>query len=388
MNSLDLQLLEILSNALNGSPIEEIQDWPALLQEMKIQAVLGLPYETIKRSGCLSKEQVGTYQRLCFQVIAKNMQLFSEQQKMVDLFESHQIPFVILKGSSAAIYYPHPEYRSMGDIDIIVKPADFDRAYEVLHKYYKCIQTLNDNPRHASFVGETGVEIELHKFFSHGERNEKKELLDQMIYAGIDRREWKEIAGHQFPSLPPIENGLVLLSHVYQHLQNTGIGYRQLADFRQFVEAEQENLEAFLAAAESVGLSGLAEALICVYEKYMGVSVGLKFTPIRDEVINELMHAITNSGNFGRKETMDAGRRAEIVMKKSRNPFILFRTLQRYGRSHWRASEKYVFLRPFAWIYQIGYYIHQARINGGLSVITKGKNRITTKEKLFEELGL
>lgn len=388
MNSLDLQILEMLSNALNGAPIKEIHDWDKIQEELKQQAVICLPYKAIKKSGCLDNTEAATYQRLCFQNVARNMQLLNEQQNVVDLFERHTIPFVILKGASAAIYYPHPEYRTMGDIDIIVKPEDFERAVKLLDINYQCNQTLEDNPRHIGFTGKTGIEIEVHKYFSFGKKTQKKEQLDYLIYAGIDQREWKEIAGHRFLCLPPIENGLVLLNHIYQHLQGSGVGCRQIIDFRQFVEAEKDNLEVFLDTAKTVGLSGLAEALILIYQRYMGLNINIKLSPISDDVILELMNAFIHSGNFGTKEKMDADIRSANVIKKARNPIQLLLMLQRNGRVHWKASEKYRFLRPFAWIYQICYYFKQLRINGGFSVITKGKARMRTREWLLTELGL
>lgn len=388
LSSTDIQILKILSGAMNNSPIDKITNWSEVLKELKKHAVFCLPYEVIKKYGGLSKTETEVYKKICYKNIAQNMQILNEQTRMVNLFEENNIPFVVLKGASAAIYYPHPEYRSMGDIDIIVKQIDFDRAMEMLNQNYKCIQTIEDNPRHAGFVSKNGVQIELHKFFSFGERTEKKNLLDQMIYDGIDHREWGEISGHRFPCLQSNENGLVLLNHIYQHLQGSGVGYRQIIDFRQFVESEKDNMDTFLSAAKKVGLSGLAEALIIVYKKYMRVNIDIVTSQFSDETIEELMNAFINSGNFGSKDLRDGSRQAELVMKHAKNLFSMFRLLQTNGRNHWEASETYILLRPFAWIYQIGYYVKQVRKAGGISVIIKGKKRLSGKEKLYNELGL
>ena len=43
---------------------------------------------------------------------------FSHCQKQ--LFENNNIPLVILKGTAAAMYYPKPQLRTMGDIDFLV----------------------------------------------------------------------------------------------------------------------------------------------------------------------------------------------------------------------------------------------------------------------------
>ena len=68
------------------------------------------------------------------------------------------VPYVVLKGTSAAKYYPYPEYRMMGDIDIMTHHEDFDTAckqlvdngYQIVAEIYKetelvknCIHVFN-----------------------------------------------------------------------------------------------------------------------------------------------------------------------------------------------------------------------------------------------------
>lgn len=383
-----MEILNILSDSLNGNTIRRIDHWADVLNELKEHAVFCLPYEAVTKSGCLTAEEMLAYQKLCYQNIAKNTQLLNEQKQLLVLFEENEIPVVILKGAAAAMYYPHPEYRVMGDIDIIVKPEDFEKTFRMLDQHYGCNQTLEINPRHAGFQSKGGIEIELHRYFAFGERNAKKDLLDQMIFDAIDRREWHEIRGYKIPCLPAIENGLVLLNHIYQHLQGGGIGYRQMLDFEEFVKKEKDHIAEFLEKAEQVGLAKLAGAMIQIYNRYLGLAIDMPGITIDESITAELLNIFVRSGNFGRKDNMDEGKRAEIVIQRAKNPITLLVTLQKFGRSHWKAAEKYAILRPFAWLYQIGYYIHQVRINGGLSVIRKGKKRISGKEKLFEQLGL
>jgi hypothetical protein len=39
---------------------------------------------------------------------------------VISILQDAAIPVAVLKGAAAAMNYPHPEYRSMGDIDISV----------------------------------------------------------------------------------------------------------------------------------------------------------------------------------------------------------------------------------------------------------------------------
>ena len=57
-----------------------------------------------------------------------------ELEHLRQILEGAQIPFIPLKGSVLRQYYPEPWMRTSGDIDVLVKEADFDRAVETLQK--------------------------------------------------------------------------------------------------------------------------------------------------------------------------------------------------------------------------------------------------------------
>ena len=48
------------------------------------------------------------------------LQILDEQTKLYHLFDDAGIPMAIIKGCAAAMYYPAPLHRSMGDIDFVV----------------------------------------------------------------------------------------------------------------------------------------------------------------------------------------------------------------------------------------------------------------------------
>ena len=52
---------------------------------------------------------------------------------IVSLMNWEQIPYYLLKGISLAAYYPVPEYRKLGDVDLYIPdPAAFEKAKKVL----------------------------------------------------------------------------------------------------------------------------------------------------------------------------------------------------------------------------------------------------------------
>lgn len=55
-------------------------------------------------------------------------QIQGEQAALVQLFRENHIPMAILKGMAAAVYYPQPELRALGDVDFLVQKDDFQHC--------------------------------------------------------------------------------------------------------------------------------------------------------------------------------------------------------------------------------------------------------------------
>ena len=100
-----------------------------------------------------------------FSIMANGIQVRYGQQKLIRLLKDHQIPFVILKGTAAAYYYPNPDYRAMGDIDFMVREEDFLPTITLLEQNgYIHSHDHEDNDRHESFEKDG-----IHFFWNAGE---------------------------------------------------------------------------------------------------------------------------------------------------------------------------------------------------------------------------
>lgn len=362
MNNLDSvqrDMLSLLSCALSGREAQpvSVDNWPAVLEELKKQAVHVLVADQIQQLG-LTAEETNAY----LQLTGVNLRIFHElmmdQQAVIQLLNAADISAVVLKGAAAAVYYPVPEYRCMGDIDIIVPPNQFDKAFELLcQSGYQKEQELADVGRHAEFQTATGAKIELHRYFSSSGNAVQDKSLNDAIYNGIENLTVQNIHGYSVPMLPAPENGLVLLSHINQHLSG-GIGLRQIADWMLYVRRElpDEQWERFCPMAEAIGMRKLAETTTYMCKKYLNLS-GISWCDSADDgLADELMEYILDNGNFGRKYSTGS-RTTMSVMHKFRNPVSAFRYLTDGGMCHWKAAQKHKWLKMFAWIYQIGHLI-------------------------------
>lgn len=333
---MQMYLFELLNSALHDGhkvdiPNEQVSDIREELSKQSVQ--------------CISAEFAGAT------AVALNLQNFYgilEEQESIK--KALTVPYVVLKGTAAAMNYPKPELRAMGDIDIIVRPENFERAkQELLAAGYRI--ESDKNIRHLNLNSPDNHEIELHHHFSSSNNQKQNQVLDDLIYEGISKREIAEIDGYAFPVLPRLQNGLVLLAHINQHL-GTGLGLRQIIDWMCYVERELNDdfwNNQFSQAAESIGMRKLAVIVTAMCAKYLGLDEKVTWYQECDDpqACEELMEYILSHGNFGRK---DSSTNAINVVRKWGSLWNGLQYAQRSGKYRCPAFQKYKILTPFAWI--------------------------------------
>ena len=161
--------------------------------------------------------------------------------------------------------------------------------------------------------------------------------------------------------LPDDENGLVLLSHIRQHLEG-GIGLRQIIDWFMFVKAYLDDdvwFSSFQKKVRVIGLEKLAITVTKMCQTYLGLSTE-NITWCKDAdltLCEELMQYVMDCGNFGRNRgRLHSGGR----LPSFKHPIKLFKYIQSHGKQNWKALQSYPWLCPFAWIYQSCHYINFA----------------------------
>ncbi|WP_295154373.1 nucleotidyltransferase family protein [uncultured Ruminococcus sp.] len=383
-----IALLEALKASLFGTePVyPEDTDWAEVVNEAKVQTVMGVISPVVPVTDEITNIGITNYSMLLY-----------EQDKLVRLLDKNGIPVVILKGFAAAKYYPKPHLRSMGDIDILVPRDRFYDAVSLLeangfeYSHGKGDDgKLGVDSRHIGYMKD-GIEYELHHHFSS-----KGFDIDDILEKAIDKREYVTMNGYKVPMLPDIENGLVLLGHLNQHLVAGNLGFRQLVDWAVFVHKvlnEQQQTERFMSLVEKSGLKKLAANVTFMCTKELGLSDDCGIAQGADpEVSDILLSMIFESGNFGAKNGGTPHDNNELLVSDGmynikKNGFFPY--FQDMGLKRWSLCSKYKFLRPFAWIYGI---FRAVRL-GIISEVKTGSFRKqihegSEKYVLYEKLGI
>lgn len=348
----------LLKSALFGAELSFLPDtsWQDVYGDLFKQTVETVPGDLLSKLP-LSPELSIEWKKSCLWRISNFYQILQAQTEMVNILRKENIDFVILKGTAAAIYYPCPQYRTMGDIDFIVDPEQFDRAYEILlsNGY---VDTDGEFARHKN-LSKHGCEFEMHKYFSlQGTSGELKQL-DRLIFDGIKQAENASIDGNDFPVLPKLQNGLTLLQHIKHHLRRS-LGMRQILDWMLYVDHCLDDdfwKTKFCIEAERAGLKKLAVNVTRMCQMYLGLDEKITWCSEADDALcRELFSHVMTCGNMGIKRTD----RIQKAFDIKGGPFSLLKNLHNNGKKSWKALKKYPFLSPFAWFYQLCHHIKSA----------------------------
>ena len=372
-------LLALIKSSLFNIPFENIQetDWDELYQEAKAQTVTALI------AGCVP-EEAGPKWKIAYTAnLSKNLRYLHAQSELIDIFRENNIPLVILKGASAAVYYPVPVNRAMGDIDFIV-PQDLyeDACTLMVQNGYTIEKETPLNTRHKGYV-KGKFSYELHHHFSYDDLD-----IEQHIIDGLRHVEYGRIDRIEFPMLPKLANGLVLLAHLQFHLKS-GLGLRQVVDWMMYVNKELEDSfweSEFRVAASKVGMEKLAITVTRMCQLYLGLSERITWCQGADEnLCLSMIEDLLSYGNFGRKHGKGIvfERTAAIIHKKG-----LFGYLQQAEEIKFPLYHRHKWLKPFFWIYQVFYLLSRSlKMKRGTRVLSNLKQR-SKKNDLLKKLDI
>ncbi len=152
------------------------------------------------------------------------------ERKLSRAMEAAGMEHMPLKGVWLKPLYPSPEWRCMGDIDILIHPEDIERLTELLEGL-GCVKGIeSDHEYH--FRTKEGMHIELHKSLIPSYDS------DLYAYFGNGFARARSVSGWDFRrELSPEDTYLYLVAHMAKHYRSGGVGVRYAIDLMVFRRA-------------------------------------------------------------------------------------------------------------------------------------------------------
>lgn len=297
----------------------EIRDWRELFVFAQKQTLVGV-CSPIPLGGELPPKKVLLEWYATESAIrARNAVLNRRTVELTERLRADGLACCILKGQGNARLYPDPGLRMSGDIDVWVD-ADEGALREYVKKQFP---DAKEGFKHIKFPLFEDTPVDVHdtplKLFHPGRNRRLQQWLEenkaeQMAHA-------VRLPGTDADIAVPTAafNAVYQLGHILIHLEEEGIGLRQIVDYfyvlRELGGAGAEQLEAVRRMWRRLGLLRLARAVMWVEREMLGLED--EFLPVPpDKRTGRLLAAeILDGGNFGRHSGRQRFRKRGKVTK-------------------------------------------------------------------------
>lgn len=350
MNILQKTFFELLKNALYGkSEHVDCAEKDSLLEIAKTHRCIPFVYIGAKNAGIeLSDDFKGIMTRNA----VRNQLYMQIQAYIIDTLKNAGISCAILKGSSVSVNYPEPMARAMGDIDVLVKEEDYEKAIDV----FGVDETDNDHSFHCGFV-LNGITVEIHRNVTEYNSEKYGSFIKDAMSNALENIVIKKIDEFEFPVLDDKHQAATLLLHMQRHFFENLLPIRMLCDWAMFIgsiDTRKWKKEIYPFINE-MGIGKFCDAMISVCNKYLGSNCDDKlFTPVDDKLTDSIIMEFINGGVDKKADSISRGVGAEISQNRANSkgiikPLIMF--LNKVAKNEfWLAKKSNIFL-PIFWIY-------------------------------------
>ena len=278
------------------------EEWSSLYDLVKKQALQGVTFAAIEK---LPEEQrpnlkiLLPWYKTCEIIKKKNAELTKKAILISKKFQEEGFKNCILKGQGIAQYYHNPDLRVSGDIDIWLE-GDCDRII----KYIKDISP-NSRPmyQHIDFHIYDDIEIETHyrpSWLCNPFYNKKLQLFfKETAENQLDNTIATKYGDLHTPSIP--FNVVYIQMHIFRHLFDEGIGFRQIMDYYYLLKQKpnEQEKEKCLGILKNIGQIEFTRALMYIMKEVFDIEDEYLLIEPNKRYGIFLLNEIMLAGNLG-----------------------------------------------------------------------------------------
>lgn len=292
MNKNELCFVNLLACFLNGKASNtSCDDWDEIYKLSEINNVTGIVASVAKK---LPKDvqPAGIVKSFFNQTIGLTIVNFDSKQKaqdeLVEFLSDNNIDYAFVKGAAIRQYYPAPELRTSGDIDVIVRPSKYNEIAKAFKNSNFNIEQANPN---VIVLWIDDLEVEIH--------NGADVLGNYFANSFFNRC---SVEGNKY-TLNQYDQLLYVILHMAKHLKDRGAGIRMLMDMDVCIRAIDDfDEKKLLQMCADAGVGECAKTLLSLINYWFS-------TPVSDyidiankpELIDLLSKSFLHGGVFGFK---------------------------------------------------------------------------------------
>ncbi len=255
--------------------LEESADWEKLCDIAARHGVLPLLYDVVGEREEIPGEVREKVTKGALRAVQQSYHVLFLCKYLVGRLEAAGIPVILLKGVGTASFYPLPELRKLGDVDLLLgDPVRLEEAVKVMEACGCRVSGRQPSLHHVVFETGDGIEVELHTMlaepFDNGRINQ---YLEGKLSECAGSTVKADCMGVELPILNTGFHAYELLLHMLQHFLRSGFGLRLLCDWVVFWnrDTSREERRNYLNLVRESGLSGFSEMVTSFCCAYLGL---------------------------------------------------------------------------------------------------------------------
>lgn len=387
-------LLHLLGAYLRKEEPEIWQDvdWYQMLRLSGIHNLSGiLGYMTMNDPVCPEEQLCSVLRKRCLGTMMDYANRGALAEEFLEVLTDRGIDHILIKGFILRDYYPMPELRTYGDIDLIIREKDREKCHGLMQELGFAVKT------------------DWEPVYSYTREQEYYEIHTQLLETDIPGKDacrayfgtpWEHaqpVDTHRF-ELKPEYHFLYLMTHLAKHVAGSGAGIRMYLDIAVLIQQCRNSLnwaeiEAELKALE---LDSFANVVFNMVETCFGIPKPITGTPVPREVLNSFLDFTVSGGIFGR-----VGKESGVISLKetSREDEDISRSgtiVKRLFPTAKNIENRYTYLKKAPWLLPAAWVHRLVKTGGRLrehakearSILSADKEAARELNQLYREIGL
>lgn len=291
------------------------KEWQQLYDMAKKQSMVGICFAGVQKQVNQNQELPEmlylTWMGMAAKIQQRNEVVNRQCAELQAKLSADGLRSCVLKGQGNAALYGSSlcMLRQSGDIDVWV---DASRK-EIIEHVQKVAPTTNVREHHLEMAVFQDTEVEVHYWpavIRHFRKNARlQKWFDSKREEQFEHR--VKVGGQDVCVPTPEFNAIQQMAHMYHHLFDGGVGFRQVLDYYFVLQnLDMENSkDELISAIEHIGMKRFASAMMWVLHEVMGLEADRMIVAPNEEDGRFLLEEIMRGGNFGKyddKQTRDS----------------------------------------------------------------------------------
>ena len=289
---------------------EGFAQWGRIMHIARTQALSGLIGDVLLSREEIREKLPAKFMDMLQDIPKVNMGMHIQMNRVLQLvvmtLKQNGIEPVLLKGQGLAKYYPTPELRQCGDIDIYVGEENYEKAYDAILPIVTEIDDRAKIWRFMHFHANVGpVMIEVHHKADNMYSNKREKIYREYMLKGLTK-DLCPIRFGQVDVMTPNDtfNAFYVFGHLWRHFTTSGVGLRQFCDWACFLHTHvgKLDLQYLKKMLDDLGFMKPWQTLGCFLVNELGLPES-EFPFYNEQYVgkvDQVRKYVMTDGNFGR----------------------------------------------------------------------------------------